>query len=335
MNIRTTGIALTLTICLMASNLPAQDADSIGESGQANATQVQFGLNPQKPLVERVGETPESVLDIFREASMSPEKYSLSDADRQQIMVAISTMPPLHQQVLSHRLRSLSFVNNMPNTALTSTVNPNEPFRLFDITVRAAILKQSAAEWVTEKESSCFIREGSAVQLRADVGNITAIQYVLLHEATHVVDATLDITPSLRPTPDGVPEVSTTPFTKDVWEDARIPVSQFQDAGLMSIRFRRGGKMTDAPKMKAIYEALGRTPFVSLYGSSARTEDLAEYATVYHLTQKLKQPFRISIYDGGSLIHVHEPVASETTRSRFEVMQQFYQLTDETEHGNK
>ncbi len=37
--------------------------------------------------------------------------------------------------------------------------------------------------------------------LKADVGNVTAIQYVLLHEATHIVDATLEMTPFLRSKP--------------------------------------------------------------------------------------------------------------------------------------
>ena len=87
--------------------------------------------------------------------------------------------------------------------------------------------------------------------------------------------------------------------------------------------------------MKELYEALGRTPFVSLYGSAARTEDLAEYTTVYHLTQVLKQPFRIHVYDGNDLIFTHDPLVSQIARGRFELMKQFYQSKNVDESPGK
>jgi hypothetical protein len=286
---------------------------------------VQHGLDPEVSLIQRVGKTPDSVLTIFREAGMAPKPYSLTGEDQQKLIAAIATLPPLHQDVLKQRLRSISLVSDMPNTALTSTVNPTQSHRLFDITMRAAILKQSAAEWMAEKESSCFDGKNSPFSLRVDVGNITAIQYVLLHEATHIVDATQEITPSFRPSALNASPGSATPFTAGIWQDARTPVSRYVDQRLMAIRFRQGGQVLDAADMKTLYEALGRTPFVSLYGSSARTEDLAEYVTVYHLTQKLQQPFRISVFDGDREVLLHDPMASEIIRSRFEYMKQFYE----------
>lgn len=324
-----------LLLCTASFDCWAQEAIKSGESPQITSTQLQYGLDANEPLIQRVGELPDSVLAIFRDAGMSPKPFTLNEQEKQKLTEAISILPPLHQSVLKQRLRSISLVTDMPNTALTSAVNPNEPHCLFDITIRAAILKQSAAEWLVEKESSCFNTEKSRFSLRADVGNITAIQYVLLHEATHVVDATLEITPSLRSSPGGVERENATPFTANVWEDARTPSSRYKDEGLMAIRFRPGGKVLEASKMKSLYEALGRTPFVSLYGSAARTEDLAEYLTVYHLTQKLHQPFRISVYDGEADIFTHDPMASKITRSRFEMVRQFYQSEDIKQSNGK
>jgi hypothetical protein len=294
------------------------------EPNPINASQVQYGLDPEVSLIERVGNTPDSVLTIFREAGMAPKPYSLTEEDQQKLIAAIAILPPLHREVLQQRLRSISLLSDMPNTALTSTVNPTESHRLFDITIRAAILQQSAAEWIAEKESSCFDGSDSSFSLRADVGNITAIQYVLLHEATHIVDATCEITPSFGQAAQNVRPGTATPFTANIWEDARTPVGRYVDERLMAIRFRQGGRVMDAADMKTLYEALGRTPFVSLYGSSARTEDLAEYVTVYHLTQKLQQPFRISVFDRDRELLLHDPMTSESVRSRFEFMKQFY-----------
>jgi hypothetical protein len=308
-----------------AMDCSAQEVKNDSESDQMTATQLRFGLDASKPLIERVGKTPVSVLAIFRDAGMSPKPFTLDEQNQQKLIDAISILPPLHQSVLKQRLRSISLVTDMPNTALTSAVNPDDSICLFDITIRAGILNQSAADWLVEKESSCFDTEKSSFYLKADVGNLSAIQYVLLHEATHVVDAALEITPAVRSNSGGVMLEHATPFTATVWEDARTPTDRYKDEGLMAIRFRPGGKVLEASQMKSLYEALGRTPFVSLYGSAARTEDLAEYLTVYHLTQVLHQPFQIHVYDGKDLILTHDPMASDIVRGRFELMRQFYQ----------
>ena len=318
------GIHVVLVWCTASINCWAQEADKASTDSQITATQLQFGLDANQPLIQRVGGTPESVLAIFRNAGMSPKSYSLNEQDRQKLSEAISILPPMHQAVLKQRLRTISLVTDMPNTALTSAVNQDDSNCLFDITIRAAILKQSAAEWLVEKESSCFNVVNSSFCLRADVGNITAIQYVLLHEATHIVDAALEITPSFRSRPGAVLLENVTPFTATVWEDARTPARRYQDEGLMAIRFRPGGRVLEASKMKGLYEALAQTPFVSLYGSAAQTEDLAEYLTIYHLTQELHQPYRIHVYDGEKRIFTHDPMASELTKRRFELMKQFY-----------
>ncbi len=331
-------------ICLAASANVWAQSEAATDTGLTDTAMVQattqrrHGLDPASQLIERIGATPEVVIQIFREAGLSPTAYALTAADLQKIAEAITILPPLHQEVLQQRLRSLSFVENMPNTALTSTVNPAEPCRLFDITIRAAILKQSASEWVAEKEGSCFDLSNSEVRIQADVGTITAIQYVLLHEATHVVDATKDITPSIRSGPEPGPAAAETPFTAGIWEDRQTPARPWQDAKLMMIRFRQGGRVLPAGDAKQVYRALGKTPFVTLYGSCARTEDLAEYVTVYHLTQKLQQPFRITVLEGSAEVLVHEPIASPLPRGRLDLMNPFYEIAgsspqEETDKG--
>lgn len=318
-------LGINLSFLITAMDLYAQEKVHHAEAHEVNSIQRQLGLDPHKNLTERIGDAPESVLSIFREAGLSPSSHLLTDDERQKFAEATAILPPLHQSILKQRLRHISFLDNMPNTALTSMVTSSESYPLFDIAIRASILHQSASEWMTEKESSCFDRRVTTFSLRTEIGNITALQYVFLHEATHIVDAICQVTPTLPPDPSIPPNNSATPFTAGVWEDARTPINRYLDQGLLSIRFRQGGKLVDASKMKEIYEALGRTPFVSLYGSSARTEDLAEYFTVYHLTQKLKQPFRISVLDGDREVLLHDPMNSEIVRARFTLMSPFYE----------
>ena len=54
-------------------------------------------------------------------------------------------------------------------------------------------------------------------------------------------------------------------------------------------------------------------------------DDLAEVVTWYHLTEKLKQPYRIEIRKKGQVIFVYEPMRSGLVRSRFDQMKRFYE----------
>src|SRR5262249_44564637 len=141
-------------------------------------------------------------------------------------------------RILHERLRSVSFLDGMPNTALTSTVNPDEHYRLFDITIRAAIFQQDVSEWLTEKERTCFQTAGSPLSVAVEAGKLDAIVYVLLHEATHVIDSCLGVTPTIRFGDQPPHGVSATAFTKGVWNDRLTPFPRYRDPLLERVRFR-------------------------------------------------------------------------------------------------
>jgi hypothetical protein len=283
-----------------------------------------YGINPGSPLESRVKETPAAVLKQFEEAGMKATTHLLTEVERQKLAAAFAALPPLHRRLLSERLRSVSFLDGMPNTALTSTVNPDEPFPVFDITIRAAILNQNASEWLTEKERTCFNSAGSPLSVSVEAGKRDALLYVLLHETTHVVDYSLGITPPLPS--DGQPAdgKAATAFTKGVWDERLIHALQYRDPPLEQIRYRAGGKVLPISEAESVYASLRRTPFVSLYGSSNWYDDLAEYVAVYHLTEVLKQPFRIVIREEDKEIFVYEPMKSELVRGRVGQMNRFY-----------
>jgi hypothetical protein len=151
----------------------------------------------------------------------------------------------------------------------------------------------------------------------------TGIVYVLLHEATHIVDGSLQITE--RGLGDRLDKSSATSFTKDVWSGRTTLAPQYRNTLFESITFRADGKVLSVDQAEEVYKALSRTPFVSLYGSNNRHDDLAEVVTWYHLTEKLKQPYRIEIRKKGQVIFVYEPMRSRLVRSRFDQMKRFYE----------
>jgi hypothetical protein len=271
---------------------------------------------PATRLADRVQDTPAAVVRRFEEAGMSPRTHLLTAPERRLVARALAALPALHQRVLQAHLRSLSFLDNMPNTALTSTVESTGPDPLFDITIRAGILRQTASEWLTEKERTCFAATDSTLQVAIEAGVRPALDYVLLHEATHVVDATLKLTPTSSERGHLLDSAAAKPFTAGVWQSRTLPLPAWQHALLLQIAFRRGQRALPIAAAAQVYTLLRQTPFVSLYGSTSWTEDLAEYLTVYYFTRKLHQPFKIVLRQNGQQIGLYEPMKSVLVQRR-------------------
>ena len=302
---------------------------SLSTNAAAQATQEQrtetlqrFGLRVEQPLDARERDTPGSVFKLFREDGHTPPvPHKLTDAERKKLTSAFADMPPLHQQILRDRLVGVSFLDGMPNTALTSTLNPDDSYPVFHITIRAAILNQSASDWLTEKERTIFDGAGSPLSVSVEAGRRDALSYILLHEATHVVDFCLNVVPhELR----GEKKFSpATAFSRGVWIDRITPETEFRDPLRQQARFYGTNKLPVSQAV-AVYEALQRTPFVSLYGGTNWHDDIAEYLAVYHWTHALRQPFRLVVRDGRKAVLRYEPMKSKLVLRRADQMKLFY-----------
>lgn len=273
-------------------------------------------------LMRCVAAAPESIFKRFRDAGMNPENHPLTKVERAKVEAALSELPPLHQKVLSTHLHSISFMDNMPNTALTSPVTGPDSIKQFNITVRAGILHETISEWATKKENTLYDNMGSSpYTVSIEAGQLDAFVYVLLHEATHVVDAVVNMTPSVEHASDSV---TPTALTKGIWNKLKAPVELYVDSLVEKTIFRGGGKVpiTMAPD---IYRTLSKMPFVSLYATASRSEDVAELETIYHLTHKMKQPFHVIVKKGTNEVARFEPMQSKLVQKRLYHLKVFYQ----------
>ena len=277
--------------------------------------------DPKTVIEGRVRNTSEHVLKIFEQAGMNPKAHELTPSERKVVDKAFAMLPPLHKKVLQDHLRSISFLDNMPVSAMTSPVNDNDEFKLFDITF-PSILKQTASEWLTEKERSCFNKDSSSISVSVEAGSINALVYVLIHEATHIVDGATRILPQQWKNANEksvIPEVAAS-----TWSNWLNLLPTFQNSLLNTTRYRKGGKIFTMEEALPVYLALKRTHLVSLYSTSNWHEDLAEYLTVYHFTYKLDQPFSIILKENGKVILSYKPMESNLVRSRLDFMDLFY-----------
>jgi len=290
----------------------------------AQAPTAAVHIDPASTLDSRVGETDPSVLKMFADAGMpTPRAHALTDAERQSLARAFAVMPPVHQRVLRERLRRISFLDGMPNTALTSTVESHTAEPLYDLTIRAGVLHETVSEFLTTKERTCFDFGGSARTVVIEAGSLEAIVYVLLHEATHMVDGALGLTPV-----DGKPPAADADLlTIDVWTDRLTVASAYASPLLEGLAYRRGGRPIPASDAPKVYGALQRTPFASLYGSSNWHDDVAELVAWHHLTSRMGQPYRIVVRERHKDVLVYEPMASPLVQRRLRLLAQMYDAT--------
>jgi hypothetical protein len=309
-----------LLASVLATPSACQPSDDPTETRRSE-TLRQYGLDPTTSLESRVRETPAPVLKVFAIAGLpAPTHHALTEPEQRKLAAAFAALPPLLKRILSGHMRSVTFLDGMPNTALTSTVNPGRPYRLCDITIRAGILQQTVSEWLTEKEQTCFSTGGSPVSVSIEAGKRDALVYVLLHEATHIADFGLRITPTeISGQPLGKSE-----FTDGVWSERTVPAPAYRDPLRERVRFYFGKEKVDIDQAEAVYQSLRQTPFVSLYGASNCSDDLAEYVAVYHWTQVIKQPYRIVVRKEGRVVFTYEPMKSTLVRSRIGQMKRFY-----------
>ena len=314
---------ITIFYIFTASISLGQVKGSIVNKAALAAVQQKYSLDPGKPLTQRVEKTPDNVIKMFQEAGMSPTEHQLTNEEATIVASAFAALPSLHQRVLTQHLKSISFLDNMPNTALTSPITDKENVNLYHITFRAGILHQTISEWVTEKERKCFVTDRS-ISISVQAGLLSALTYVLLHEGTHVVDGSLHLIST--DTIAGKPHMDafTASFSKGIWRNFNTHSWPFTDSIVVKSIFRPGGRRYQPAEATRVYSELIRTPFVSLYSTASWHEDLAELVTVYHLTKVFKQPFRIQIDKEGKVLHYFEPMRSEAVQKRLGLLQQFY-----------
>ncbi len=273
-------------------------------------------------LAERIQPAPDEVFIKFRDAGMRPLDHVLTAKEKDQVAKAFTMLSPLHSKILKQHLHSISFMDNMPNTALTSPVETADSSQKFNITFRAEIFNETVSQWATWKENSYYtFPEDIGLKVTIDAGELDAMVYVLLHEATHVVDAVLGLTPH---SVEVDTEASPSAFTRGIWHTANVPEKAFISPLLATTRFR-SGKQVPISDAQKIYEDLQKTPFSSLYSTAAWFEDFAELVAIYHLTAKLNQPFRVSVKQNSDEIMSFEPMKNKLVKKRLEQLKVFYE----------
>ncbi|GLQ49992.1 hypothetical protein GCM10010872_14410 [Dyella flava] len=215
-------------------------------------------------LMERVGPPSPLAIKTFEQAGMLEVKpHTLTSDERLKVERALVALPALHQRVLLDKLDHLAFVDGIPGEG-TGLTSPGEHAGHYDITLRASLINESLSTFLTTKERRDFSSSGGETTVTMDGQGVDALHYVLLHESTHVVDRTCHIT-----------DDKNSLFTAGIWIEAHKLVPSLASTVLNETYFRTG-KPFGIEKAATVYDALSKSPFVSLYSTASSAEDFAE-----------------------------------------------------------
>ena len=289
----------------------------------ARQTPLQPPSDSSTPLESRIGgELPAMTIRSYTDTGrVAPTVYTPTETEKRKVAAALALLSPLQRSIAEKRLRSITFANGLQSNA-QATRSSFGSDTTFDIVLNPILLNETVSDFLTRKERQLFDTAGSTLSVSVDGGSMDAVAYILLHEVTHMVDMTLRITPQGLHR-DTIPADAHTAFTSGVWQSTFKLAAPYHDPIFERVNFAPNAKTIPIAEAKMLYEALGRTPAVSIYATRGYPEDIAEAVAWRQMTLKLKQPYRIEIRDGDRVVYSCEPAANPLVQARFSQLARF------------
>lgn len=280
----------------------------------------------QRPLAERVIPADDAVLDRAHRTNLdygddvrprtAPADHPLAPVVRR----VLAELPPEVTRLAEQHLAAVYLVQGDVGTATTEGVQDRQGrWRRAYIALNLTALERDANAWATWKEGSAF-RPSEGHDLRMTIepaasdDRAGAVRFILLHELGHVLGLGLGVH-GYWDDPDPVPPLATrlSPFVELSWrlveEDGKrqfrseYAASEPRLSGIGFYRFAEAPHtLADAP---AIYAALARTNFPSLYGTLNVYDDFAESFAIHVHTALLRKPYRVEVLRGGRPVLVY------------------------------
>ena len=263
-----------------------------------------------RPVGERIGPAPPELIELLALDNIAhgypnkPRPARLTAEFLADVRRAFDEIPAAVKRRLDARMAGIYFVDDFGGTGFTDQVDtPAGAPGLGFIVLDPSVLTQHTANgWATWKESSPFKPDGewrlvARIAQPAQDDRAGAIQYILLHEIAHVLSIGAAIHPSWTIAPRDAGAAAEYPYFRMSWRVADNAYASAFDAQFPQRRdvvFYFGARL-EAAAMPAVYAALERTNFATLYGATHPADDFAEAFANYVHVVLMRKPFEIRL----------------------------------------
>jgi hypothetical protein len=267
------------------------------------------------PLIDRLGIAPNELLLHVASVNMlasngdTPEHVVLPPDFVADVRAAIAEIPPIILKLLDKPLLGVYFARGLGSSAITDIVFSADGKMLGAVTLldADAFLHRSANEWANWKENSPFLPDAPyTIDVRIETpendNRKNAIQFLLLHEFGHVLTAKSDFLPDWWIGAQKFKSTEEYDYLCLSWQIAMsgeiIPLlrEDFPNRKMISYyASEQSEQRQDGNMIQEIYQALEKTSFPTLYGSTNAYDDFAEGFVTYVHHVLMKKPFEINI----------------------------------------
>lgn len=289
-----------------------------------------YQFNPESEISARIQPVPAKFLDTLMQMDGRSDyrAYSPNAEEIKLFRAYLSLLPALNRKAMQRSTVAVYFVKNFVGAGMADFIvgENNEIFTI--LLVNPDVMKKSMEQWLCYRDESGYKKDGTKVHVEFNCGGkYRALLYLLLHESSHIADYVYRATPYTDPESAEIYGVNkNAPFTYGIWLDYRKPVEQYiiPDTGRLS-PYALGETVIPLSSIVMHYTKLKNTPFVSLYGSRNWSEDFADSAVVYHLTQKMKLTYTVNVYSHGEKALSYTPSSNPLVRERWKNLAFLYE----------
>ena len=266
-----------------------------------------YGFDPSTPMVDRITRAPDELLDLYGEfEDERPTVYTPSAEERDEIVAALEALPVRHQEVLQDRLIGIYCVDDFAGTGMADWVLGPDDEIYANLVLHRRVFDTTAADLIDYRASSAFTDTSSSIDLVVELSDwVSLLQYITLHETTHIVDYVDRYTPFVEPSTYALQGVSRrdTTFTDQVWRGYSELRRRYAFEYQPKLRFYGlGAPEISDTLMDDVYTELAAVPVASLYGAMNWAEDFAEFVTFYYLVHTLGADYSISVVRNGEAL---------------------------------
>ena len=278
-------------------------------SKQASAYAADAGLRLAEPMADRLGEAPAVLLDALRQMDGNPSYTAyLPTSDQRELFAEYyETLPKAFKAAMESRVIAVYFIRDFEGGGMSDYVFGGDGSMFLILMLNEKILDTSVQDWIAYRDLSPYKEDKSGLVLESRVEGgekYRALIHTLTHEAAHIYDFAQGATPYVERhlASSGGPGAEAKDLTRGIWKDYSTPLPSYSIPRLRETSAYGLGRKLPLSAAASQYEALGRTPFASLYGAGSWAEDFAEAAAWTWLGERLGLRYSVVVRKGGAEI---------------------------------
>jgi hypothetical protein len=284
-----------------------------------------YNGSTQKSIENRILIVPPVILDYLNKMDSTDKykPYEPTNDEKQLFLDYFNLLPRKYKQVIEKKLVAVYFIQNFIGGGMSDFLFDQNGNLYTALYLNPDVLHTKLNDWITYRDNSTFTEDGSTVKIEVDCGNgYFGLLHTLMHEGSHIFDYHYHITPYVEPVLMTISNTKMqTPFIDGIWKDYGHPFPMYDFENRTNVSGYGLGKKLPREFAVALYTNLNKTPFSSLYGSSAWVEDFAETFTWYFLNKYLKIKYVVTIYKENREILHFSPTDNKMVMNRYDQFQ--------------